>query len=70
MIMIKLSDPKSYIQSQTNLVKKLVLRFNHKSFGGHLSISTNILDIGLEELYQLLQSKINSKAPVEYPIKS
>lgn len=60
MILLQLSDAEKHINSQSNLFKRLLLRFNSKAFGGHFSISANGLDIDVEELYGILNSRINN----------
>jgi hypothetical protein len=59
MIMLELNNPEQYIQNQHNFIRRLILRTNFKMFGGHLSLSPKGLDITLDQLYEVLSTRIN-----------
>ena len=53
-IAISLIDPDKYIDNIRNLYKRLIVRLNHKYFGGAFSIQPNIIKCDNDELLKTL----------------
>jgi len=59
MIMLELNNPEKYIQNQNNFFKKQIVKMNFKLYGAHLSLSSKVLNINFDELYEQLNKRIN-----------
>jgi len=54
---VKVNNPESYINRQTNGLKRFMMRRNHKSFDAAISISASSMRCSFEELKDLLNRR-------------
>ena len=60
-IMIVVNNPEDYIKLQNNFIRRKTMEINYKSYGSPISISSNTLKYDLDELFHLLQEKLNEQ---------
>ena len=53
-----IKNPQQYIDKQPSGLKRKIMRKNHGYFGTGIGISTNAMNIGYEELKQILEDKL------------
>ena len=61
-LMFIVKNPEEYINRQNGIVKRKAMEMNYRTYGSPISISANTLDTNFEELYELLQRKLNENA--------
>ena len=53
-VLILTKNPESYINRQTQILKKKTMQMNYKSYGSPICISANALQINFEDLHQIV----------------
>lgn len=59
-ILLEVKNPQEYISNQTSSFKKKIMEMNFKLYGTPLSLSSNGLKISFDELYKLLQARLEA----------
>jgi hypothetical protein len=58
-LMFIVKNPQDYISRQSNALKRKGMEINYKSYGSPISISANSLQTNFDNLYSLLNKKLN-----------
>lgn len=61
LIRIFVNNPNEFIERQSNLLARKNVESNFKKFGSPIQISTNGLNIGFNELYELITEEFNKR---------
>ncbi len=60
LILVYLKQPEAFIAKQNSFFKKRIMSLNYKLSGTPVSITSNSLKCGFDELYTLLNQKLNN----------
>ena len=64
-IALILRDPESFIERETNVLKRKAMDFNYRTYGSPVQITTNALDIKFDDLLQLLRKEVAARGTLE-----
>jgi hypothetical protein len=58
-LMFNVRNPQDYFDKVTNPLKRNAMKMNYKTYGSPISISSNSLQTNFDDLYKLLNEKMN-----------